>query len=103
MPALLIDPSYAELSCLVGQQVDAATDAGTVRLWLEHVSTPITFGNLLSFSVRLTGPVGQPLNAGAHLVSTDRGELVLTLEPVARDVRHAHYEAFFTEAVAVAF
>ncbi len=103
MPALLIDPSYVELTYLAGQQVDAMVDAGSVRLWLEHVSTPVTFAGRLSFSVRLTGPVDKPLSPGAHLLSTAQGEFMLVLEPVAHDLRHAHYEAFLTEAEAVNF
>ncbi|CUR59714.1 hypothetical protein NOCA2670011 [metagenome] len=98
MPSMLIDPSYAQLSHLAGQQVDAMVEGGCVRLWLEHVSTPATFADLSSFTVRLTGPVDQPLIPGVQLLSSERGDFVLMLEAVAADIRHLHYEAFLVES-----
>ncbi len=100
MPALLIDPSYAELAQRTGQPMEVQVDGGRVRLWLECLSTPVTFDGHTTFTVRLTGPVQCPLGPGAHLLSTAKGEFMLVLEAVARDVRHLHYESYLTENAA---
>ncbi|MGD9959793.1 DUF6916 family protein [Nocardioides sp.] len=102
MSAVLIDPSYAELTYLTGQPVEALLDSGSLSLWLEHVATPVTFAGQSSFSVRLTGPADRPLTPGAHLLRTSQGDFMLVLEAVARDMRHLHYEAFLTEAAPIA-
>jgi len=100
MPALLIDPSYAELTDLAGQPVEALVDHGTVSLWLECVSSPVTFDGHTSYSVRLTGPVQAALGPGAHVLRTAKGEFMLVLEAVGYDLRYVHYEAFLTEPAA---
>jgi hypothetical protein len=100
MTALLLEPSYATLSYLTGQPVQVLSEGGgTVELWLECLSSPVTFAGNTSYSVRLTGPAHDVLPTGAQLLRTTQGELVLVLEPVARDLRHQHYEAFLTETV----
>jgi hypothetical protein len=103
MPTTLIDPSYAELADLAGQPMSVVVDDGsTVSLWLECVSTPVSFGGHTSYSIHFTGPATAALGAGEHVLRAADGDFQLNLEPVGRDMRYLHYEAFLTEA-SVAF
>ena len=98
MPAFLIDPSYADLVGLTGHQVSVIVDDGsTVSLWLESISTPVGFEGYSSYSVHLTGPPTVDLAAGVHVLHSENGDFRLNLEPVGRDVRFLHYEAYRIE------
>jgi hypothetical protein len=99
MPTTLIDPSYAELADLSGQPVSVrVADGSTVDLWLECVSTPVSFDGHSSYSIRFTGPAGAALTPGDHVLHSRHGDFQLDLEPVGRDVRYLHYEAYRIEA-----
>jgi hypothetical protein len=101
MPATLIDPSYAELADLAGQRVSVVADDGsTVSLWLECLSTPVCFDGHSSYSIRLTGPATAALGSGERLLHSTHGDFRLDLEPIGRDMRYLHYEAYRIETAA---
>jgi hypothetical protein len=97
MPAVPTEPSYTQLTDLVGKPANVTFEGDTFSLWVESVSTPEIFGNHRSYSVRLTGPPQPTLGHGAYLLHTAHDQFHLVLEPVARDMRFLHYEAFLTD------
>ncbi len=76
--------SDAELSGLVGPRftVDA-----------------VALGRTALLQRPLTGPVADALPPGIHLLTAGEVTLSLRLEPVARDLRFVHYEAWPTDPV----
>lgn len=90
--------SYAELTALVGRRFTASAHGGLV---LEQVTTPWRWDGQLSYSALLTGPLDDALPVGVYLLTDGEVTLALSLEPVARDVRFVHYEAWLTESSVV--
>jgi hypothetical protein len=95
-------PSYSNLSALVGHELVVVPEpcrlvAGTV-LVLEGLSTPWDCDDTTYFEARFTGPVGQELLPDFYRLRARLQVFALRLEPVARDVRFAHYVATLSEA-----
>jgi len=86
--------SYAQLADLVGRRFTAGPHGDLV---IEEVSTPWRCEGRLSYSVLLTGPVEEVLPRDLYRLTDGDLTLALTLEPVARDARYTHYEAFLSE------
>jgi hypothetical protein len=82
--------SYAELAARIGRPF--TDDAGT-ELVLEQLTRPWTCDGQVTYSLLLTGPVESELPAGVHRLADGEVTLAVLLEPVARDIRHIHYEA----------
>jgi hypothetical protein len=96
-----IEPSYAALSALLGHQATAIAGVldggGTVPLTLECLSTPVSWGGAVTYSLRLTGPVDHRLSPGRYEVVTGDCSFVLSLFEVAQELRFVHYEAYLSE------
>ena len=96
-----VDPSYAVLRTLVGCEVTVVASVldghGLVPLTLECLSTPVCWAGSVTFSARLTGPVGAHLVPGSYEVHHADQAFVLSLSEVARELRFVHYEAYLTE------
>ena len=96
-----VDPSYAVLRTLVGDEVTVVASVldghGVVPLTLECLSIPVCWAGSVTFSVRLTGPVDAQLVPGSYEVHHADRAFVLSLSEVARELRFVHYEAYLSE------
>ena len=94
--------SYTRLRPLLGTQVTVIASVldggGVVPLTIECLSTPVTWGGAMTYSLRLTGPVEHRLSPGRYEVVHAECSFVLSLFQVAGDVQHVHYEAYLSEA-----
>ena len=97
-----VEPSYAALEPLLGSEVTLIASVldggGVVPLVLECLSNPVTWGGARTYSLRLTGPVDVRLSPGRYEVVHAECSFVLSLFPIAEDVRHVHYESYLSEA-----
>ena len=98
-----IEPSYAALRPLVGSSVTVNASVldggGVVPLTLECLSTPVTWGGAMTYSLRLTGPAEHPLSTGRYEVVHAECSFVLSIFQMADEVLHVHYEAYLSEPV----
>jgi hypothetical protein len=96
-----VEPTYAVLRDLLGSEATAIASVldghGAVTLTFEYLSQPVAWGGAVTFSVRLTGPVEHRMVPGRYELVHGDLSLVLSLYPVAEDVRHVHYEAYLGE------
>ena len=96
-----VEPTYAVLRDLLGSDVSVIASVldghGAVTLTVEYLSLPVAWGGAVTYSVRLTGPVEHRMVPGRYEVVYGELSLVLSLYPVAEDLRHVHYEAYLGE------
>jgi len=96
-----VEPTYALLRSLEGREVTVVASVldgyGVVPLTVECLSTPVCWGGSVTFSARLTGPVGTRLVPGRYEVHDADVAFDLTVFEVARELRFVHYEAYLTE------
>jgi len=97
-----VEPSYAVLHPLLGSEVRVLASVldggGVVPLTLECLSTPVSWGGAVTYSLRVTGPADHQLVPGRYELVHQDCTFVLSLFKVAEEVRFVHYEAYLSEA-----
>ena len=98
-----MEPSFAALRPLLGTHVTVNASVldggGVVPLTMESLTTPVTWGGAMTYSLRLTGPVDHRLSTGRYEVVHAECSFVLCLFQVADEALHVHYEAYLSEPV----
>jgi hypothetical protein len=96
-----IQPSYAALHELLGTEVTVLASVldggGLVPLSLEELSTPVSWGGALTYSLRVVCPVDKRIVPGRYELVHATCTFTLSLFTVAEDVRYVHYEAYLSE------
>ena len=96
-----VEPSYAVLHPLLGSEVTVMASVldggGVVTLTLEWLSTPVTWGGAVTYSLRATGPVEHRLAPGRYELVHADCTFMLSLFKVAEEVRFVHYAAYLSE------
>ncbi len=96
-----VEPTYAVLRDLLGRDATVMASVldgyGAVTLTFEYLSLPVAWGGAVTYSVRLTGPVEHRMVPGRYELVHEDLSLVLSLHPVAEDLRFVHYEAYLGE------
>ena len=98
-----IEPSYAALRPLLGSSVTVNASVldggGVVPLTIEFLSTPVTWGGAMTYSLRFTGPVDQRLSTGRYELVHAECSFVMSLFQLVEDAQPMHYEAYLSEPV----
>jgi hypothetical protein len=96
-----VEPTYAVLRDLLGCEATAISSVldghGAVTLTLEYLSLPVAWGGAVTYSVRLTSAIEHRMRHGHYELVCGDLSFVLSLYPVAEDMRHVHYEAYLGE------
>jgi hypothetical protein len=96
-----VQPSYAELRELLGTEATVLASVldggGLVPLTLECLSTPVSWGGALTYSLRVVCPADQRIVPGRYELVHATCTFDLSLFAVAEDVRFVHYEAYLSE------
>jgi len=88
--------TFDDFQARVGQEFQAATEAGPVTMQLTECQTLTPNGDANSFSLTFTSATDTPIGQGSyHLSAAGFGPELIFLVPTGVDAGGKHYQALF--------